>query len=368
MVKILILTNSDVGLYNFRKELIEKLVSENEVFISLPFGEYTSKLSELNCRLIDTPISRRGTNFIADFKLLMRYKKIFKEIKPDIILTYTIKPNVYGGIISTITKTPYITNVTGMGSSIENESLIKKITLKLYKLALKKSSCVFFQNNANQHFFQEHKIIKNKVRLIPGSGVNLEEHQYEKYPIDDKIIRFLYIGRIMKDKGIEELLEAAKVIKNNYDNVQFELIGSMEEEYSRKIESLEKQNIIKYYGRQKDVHSFIKKSHATILPSYHEGLSNVLLESASSGRPVLASNVPGCLETFDEGVTGYGFEVRNVESLVAAISKFIDIPYIQKEEMGYKGRLKVEKEFNRELVVNAYLDEIDRVTKVEKEI
>ncbi|PIC90893.1 glycosyltransferase family 1 protein [Sporosarcina sp. P21c] len=362
MAKVLILANNDLGLYKFRKELIEKLLLNNEVIIALPFGNYISKLEELGCMLIDTPVSRRGTNPITDIKLVMNYMKLIRLIKPDIVLSYTIKPNVYGGIACAITKTPYITNITGLGTSIENKGLIQKVTLMLYKIGLKKASCIFFQNKTNQQFLQGHKIIHSKTRLIPGSGVNLEEHKYEEYPESASVVKFLFIGRIMKDKGIEELLAASEIVYNNYSNVQFDLIGSMEEDYTQEIAALERKNVIKYHGQQSDVRSFIKNSHVTILPSYHEGLANVLLESASSGRPVLASKVPGCIETFDDGITGIGFEVKNVNSIVDALSQFLNLSHLQKKEMGYKGRLKVEKEFNRELVIDAYLEEINDIT------
>lgn len=358
-MKILVLANFGMGLYNFRIELLEELIKQNnEVYISLPNDEYVPKLKELGCKFIDTDLDRRGTNPIADFKLILNYIKMIKEIKPDVVLTYTIKPNVYGGIACLITNTPYIVNVTGLGTAVENEGLLQKITLNLYKLGLKNASCVFFQNKINQEFFDKNKIVQCKTRLIPGSGVNLEQHKFEEYPKDDETIRFLFIGRIMKAKGVEELFEAAKIIRQKYSNVQFELIGGTEENYLEEIEKLERENVIKYHGKQNDVHSFIKNSHATILPSYHEGLSNVLLETASSGRPVLASNVPGCVETFEEGLTGLGFEARNVNSLVEAIEKFIHLPYIRKKEMGIAGRNKMEKEFDRNIVVNAYLQEI----------
>ncbi|PIC63995.1 glycosyltransferase family 1 protein [Sporosarcina sp. P13] len=367
-MKILVLANFGMGLYNFRKELLEKLIQQNnEVYISLPNDEYVSKLEDIGCRFIDTQLNRRGTNPISDFKLFLFYRKIIKKIKPDVVLTYTIKPNVYGGMACTITKTPYITNITGLGTSVENKGLMQKITLQLYRIGLKKSSCIMFQNDTNQIFFRKKSIIKGETRLIPGSGVNLNLHKFEEYPEKEQKIRLLFIGRIMKAKGIEELFKAAVIVKSKHPNVQFDLIGSMEEDYSQEIQELERENIVKYYGQQSDVHSFIKNSHATILPSHHEGLANVLLESASSGRPILASNIPGCVETFEDGITGFGFEVSNVASLVDAIDKFLILSYPQKKEMGYKGRLKVEKEFDRELVINTYLNEISRVTRANEE-
>jgi glycosyltransferase involved in cell wall biosynthesis len=361
-MRILVFANFGMGLYNFRKELLEELIKQrNEVYISLPNDEFVPKLEKIGCKFIDTHLERRGTNPLTDFKLLLKYVGLIKRLKPDVVLTYTIKPNVYGGIACSITKTPYITNVTGLGTSIENEGLIQKITLMLYKLGLRKSFCVFFQNQTNRTFFEDNRIVKSKTRLIPGSGVNLEQHKFEEYPMRDDKVRFLFIGRIMKAKGIEELFEAAKLVKEKNPHVQFDLIGGTEENYNEKLDELERLDLIKYHGQQDDVHSFIKNSHATILPSYHEGLANVLLESASSGRPVLASRIPGCIETYEDGLTGFGFEAMDIDSLVDAIIKFVKLPHDEKREMGMAGRRKMENEFDRSIVINAYLQEINTI-------
>jgi glycosyltransferase involved in cell wall biosynthesis len=361
-MKILVLANFGMGLYNFRKELLEELIKQNnEVYISLPNDDYVLKLKSLGCKYVETYLERRGTNPISDFKLLLHYINLIKRIKPDVVLTYTIKPNVYGGLACRLTKTPYITNITGLGTSVENKGVIQKITLMLNKIGLKKASCLFFQNETNHKFFQEQNIVKTKTRLIPGSGVNLDYHTFEEYPEDDGKNRFLFIGRMMKSKGIEELLQAVKIVKEEYPNTQFNLIGSCEEDYHQQLVELDKLGTINYHCQQNDVHSFIKESHATILPSYHEGTANVLLESASSGRPVLASRVPGCIETFDEEVSGFGFAVKSVESLVEAINKFIELPYEQKKAMGIAGRKKMENEFDRKIVINAYMDEINNL-------
>jgi len=358
-MKILLLANYGMGLYKFRKELLEELIKQgNDVYISLPNDEYVTKLKELGCKYIETSVDRHGTNFITDLKLLLSYIKIINKNKPDIVLTYTVKPNIYGGITCRITNIPYLANITGLGTSIENAGLMQKIILCLYKVALKKCKCVFFQNEPNRQFFINKRIVKSRTRLIPGSGVNLTQHKLEEYPKNDDQVRLIFIGRIMKSKGIEELLEAAKRIKSVYPNVQFDIIGFCEEDYGTQLDGLVDEGIINYYGQQDDVHSFIKNSHATILPSYHEGTANVLLESASSGRPVLASKVTGCQETFDEGISGLGFEVKNIDSLVYVITEFLKLPLENKKEMGLAGRRKMEKEYDRMIVIDAYMKEL----------
>lgn len=360
--RILVFTNSINGLYSFRKELVEELLSKGyKVTISAPQGAKGSYFCSIGCSLVETVISRRGMNPINDLKLLLHYIALIKKVCPDVVLTYTVKPNVYGGMACRITRTPYIANVTGLGTSIENGGVLSNIALSLYRIGLKKAACIFFQNDVNKQFFAKKRLVSGKTRLIPGSGVNLNYHSYEKYPRDGEIINFLFIGRIMRNKGIEELFEAAETIINKYTNIQFHLIGNCEENYSERLEILEECGIIIWHGVQEDVRPYIRSCHALINPSYHEGMSNVLLEAASTGRPVLASNVPGCRETFDEGKSGYEFKVKNTESLVDAIEKFIKLSHIEKEQMGLAGRAKAEGQFDRQLVVNTYIEIIDSI-------
>ncbi|MEW6606921.1 MAG: glycosyltransferase family 4 protein [bacterium] len=367
-MKILVLSNFGMGLYKFRKELLQRLIKQGEeVYISLPYDKYIPKLEEIGCQFIETNIDRRGTNPVNDLKLICKYRRIIKDIKPDLVLTYTIKPNIYGGIICRISKIPYITNITGLGTSIENKGIVQKFTLFLYRIGLRKANCVFFQNQSNKLSFIRWKIVKNNYKVIPGSGVNLEQYSFENYPIDDGIIRFLFIGRIMENKGINELIEAAKHIKKYREKIEFHIIGFCEDEYSEKLGELNKLNIIQYHGQLDDVREHIKSCHAVILPSYHEGISNVLLEAASIGRPILATNVPGCKETFDDGISGIGFEPMSVHGVIGAVEEFIKLPYEMKKTMGFNARKKMEQEFDRNKVINAYLQEINIIRSHENE-
>ena len=361
-MKILILINNDVGLYKFRKEFLEELLKNYEVFISSPRGPFTQKVINMGCHFIETDINRRGTNPFADIKLMLRYHKIVQKINPDLIYTYTIKPNVYGGLIAMISKTPYIATITGLGTAVQKNGWLQKFVTNLYKVSLKKASRVFFQNSDNLKFFQENKIIKdNQIRLVPGSGVNLTHYQYQKYPIDSQKINFLFVGRLMVEKGINELFEAAEYFKNKESKISFHILGFMEDNLDGRLKELITNGTIIYHGQQSDIRPFLKDAHAIIHPSYHEGLSNVLLEAAASGRPILASDIPGCQETFDEGSTGYGFSPKSTESLINVIEKFINLPHDQKEQMGVLGRKKIEKEFDRDQVVQSYINEVNKL-------
>lgn len=362
----MLIGNHDIVIYNFRKEIIEKLLEKGlAVAIVLPYGKKVDRLIQMGCTYYETPIDRHGTNPITDMKLLQNYKRILKEYNPDIVLTYTIKPTIYGGMACQKLGIPYIANITGLGTAIEQGGLKQKLILILYKKAFRKVDCVFFQNQKNQSFFKEHGFSIPNQRLLPGSGVNLDAHCYEPYPEKDDTIRFLFIGRMMKDKGIDELLAATQRIKEKHDHVFFDLIGFCEADYKGKaqLETLHKQKIINYMGHQDAIHDHIKAHHALIHPSYHEGMANVLLEAAACGRPVLASNIPGCQEAFDEGITGFGFKPRNAPDLVRAIEKFIALPYEDKKAMGIAGRKKMEREFDRQLVVDTYMEEIENILK-----
>lgn len=361
-MKILILANYDEGLYKFRKELLEQLSKKSRTYVVCPNGNYIERIKEIGCRYIQQEFDRRGTNPLADLKLLYQYIRIINRVKPDVVLTYTIKPNVYGGIACQLTQTPYIANVTGLGTSIENGGLLQFITTNLYKIGLRKANCVFFQNKSNRSKFRQMGIVKKRSRLIPGSGVNLGYHTFEEYPSDPNI-RFLFVGRIMQDKGINEAIVATKSVHDKYPYISLDIVGGCDEDYTKVLDEAERTGYIHYHGRQDDMHKFYKDCHCVVLPSYHEGMANVLLEGASTGRPVIASDIPGCRETFDEGSTGFACEPKDVNSLVNAMERFLALSPDQKRQMGIKGREKVKNEFDRSIVIKAYIAEIKRILR-----
>jgi len=365
--KILILANSSVGLYRFRKELLVSLIDQQfSLYVSVPLGTNTGELKELGCTVIDTPIDRRGTNPFTDLRLFACYVNLLRNIKPDLVLTYTIKPNTYGGLICRLRNIPYIVNITGMGSTINNDGFIKNIVLSMLKTSLQQASYVFFQNEMNLQYFVNKKIVISKYRLIPGSGVNLSENCVEEYPTGEQI-SFLFVGRVMKEKGIEQYLQAARTLRSKYPDIEFNIVGSCEERYEEELKCLEKQDIILFHGYQKNIHDFYRDCHALIMPSHHEGMSNVLLEAAACGRPVIASDIPGCRECLDEGVSGYSFEVGNTADLINKVEKFIALSYEEKRQMGLAGRAKVEREFSRQIVIDNYMEAIFQVTDNTKE-
>lgn len=361
MKKVVILSNHHAYTYDFRKEVIQKLIEEKyKVYIVLPYGEKVELLKEMGCEFIDLPLDRRGLNPIADLKLLLSYKKILKKIKPDLMLSYTIKPNTYGGLVCRWLKIPYIANITGLGTAFENKGIIQSILIELYRIAFRKINCVFFQNKDNEQFFTDKEIGLGRHRIIPGSGVNIKHYSLLEYP-QDGTIEFVFISRIMKEKGIDQYLEAAEHIRNKYPNTRFHILGFCEDEYEEKLVDMQQKGIIEYHGMQNDVRKFHKISHCTIHPTYYpEGMSNVLLESAASGRPIITTNRSGCREIVEDGVNGFIVEEKNSSDLIEKIERFLALDYDKKQRMGQAAREKVEKEFNREIVVNAYFEEVKK--------
>lgn len=362
-MKIMILTNNDVGLYSFRKELIEELVKYNDVYIVVPFGTKIKDLKRIGATYIDVRVDRRGMNPLKDYRLYRTYKRLMKNISPKVVLTYTIKPNIYGGLAAKSLKINYITNITGLGTAVEKKGLLQVFTTFLYKVALKKANTVFFQNQENMDYFYNSRIGNGKFELIPGSGVNTTDFNLEPYPLNN-ILKFIFIGRIMREKGIEYYLNAAKTFMEKYNNLEFHICGSLEENYEDMILDLTKNRIVIYHGQVTNIKPILKEMNAIIHPTYYpEGMSNVLLESAATGRPAIASNRTGCKEIIEHGKTGYLFEPQNQESLNEAILNFIELTLEEKKAMGIKGRMKVENEFNRQIVIEKYLSKINQIEK-----
>lgn len=361
MKKVLILANIAKGFYDLRQELLKELVKKYEVYVAVPDSPDVIYIEKLNCKIESTPFERRGMNPFKDFKLFITYIKLLDKIKPDIVLSYTIKPNMYGGFACRIKKIPQLANITGLGTAVENGGFLQKILFFMYKITMKKTKCIFFQNTNNLNVFKENKLVKDNYRLIPGSGVNLKRFTLEQYP-NNNIIKFLFIARIMREKGINEYLEAAKIIRQKYKNTEFSILGTYEQdEYKERINEYEQKGFVKYKGFKADIREDIKNSNCIILPSHcGEGMANVLLESAATGRPIIATDIHGCRETIDDEVNGYICKIKNTQSLVEAIEKFVNLSFDEQKQMGVKGREKMEKEFDRNIVVNAYMEEINK--------
>ncbi|SFC76486.1 glycosyltransferase family 4 protein [Butyrivibrio sp. YAB3001] len=361
MAKALILANSSSGLYDFRNELLLGLMDKGfDVVISLPDELKVKELKDEGCKVIHTDINRRGVNPIQDMALFGAYKKLLNEEKPDIVITYTIKPNIYGGFACSLLKIPYISTITGLGSTFERGGVLLKMIVAMYRISLKKCRCLFFQNDTNRKVFERNGIFARKHVTVSGSGVNLSKHKFEEYPgHKDDVTRFLYIGRLMKEKGTDEYLYAARKLHDKYgDKISFSAIGYSDDDYDDKVKEAVEKGYFKSIPYSKDIHPYIREADAIVHPSYHEGMSNVLMEAAATGRPVIASDISGCKEIVDNNVSGLLFKPRDEESLTEAIDRFMQLSMEERKTMGKMGRKWVEEHFDRHKVIGAYLNAI----------
>ncbi len=358
-MKVLILTNNDVGLYKFRKELIEELIKTNEISISLPYGNLVEPLKEMGCSFIDTLFERRGMNPLKDIKLFYIYLKILRQAPPDLVITYTIKPNIYGGAACRLKNVPYAVNITGLGTAFERQGFLRKMVTTMYRFALKKAKIVFFENLENMQLFVDERIIRREqAKLLNGAGVNLDRFGLLPYPQDCEETRFLFIGRVMAEKGVDELFAAMRKLRDDGVECSLDMLGGFDEDYAAKVKAAEDEGWLRYHGYQSDVRPFIEKCHCFVLPSWHEGMANTNLECAASGRPVITSNIHGCLEAVEDGITGYLAESKNADNLYRVMKKFTLLSNEKRKEMGLAGRKRMEAGFDKKKVID---DTINRI-------
>lgn len=350
-MRILIATNHSYMFYRFRKELVEALMQEHEVILSTPFVGHEDDLQAMGLRCIDTEIDRRSINPFKDMKLLKAYRKMLDEIQSDLVITYSIKPNIYMGSACKAKGIPYVTNVQGLGTAFE-KPVLSSVVPVMYRSALRKARTVFFENEENAQFFLHKNIISaQQMKVLPGAGINLDEYPYVPMK-DDGVCSFLFVGRIMKEKGVDEFFTAAKTIKAELgEKVAFDVVGFYEDAYKGTVDQLVADGVINFHGFQTDVHPFYEAADCVVLPSYHEGMSNVLLEAAASGRPLITSDIPGCREAVEDGVSGYLCPAKDADALYEAMRRFVELPENCRGELGRRGRERMEQRFSKTAVV-----------------
>ena len=363
--RVLFLAQHFITLYSFRRELIERLCREgHEVYLSLPASDDNRYFEEMGCTIVPTEVDRRGANPFKELKLLLLYRRVIPKIDPDIIFSYTIKPNIYGALAvrgkrrKDGSRYRQVCNITGTGGTFLEKGFVRKVSQILYRHSIIHAYKVFFQNTDDRDMFIKNRMVRDNWEMLPGSGVNLEQFSPAPLPEGDEI-SFIFIGRVMKLKGIDEYLAAAVRTREKYPNANFYIAGFIEEdEYKDKIDRCG--DAVIPLGFVRDIVGQIRKCHCTVLPSHGgEGVPNVLLESAAMGRICIGSRIPGTLDVIEDGVTGFLFDTEDTDGLTEAIEKVILMDGAARTGMGLAGRAKVEKEFNREIIVRKYMAEVE---------
>ena len=359
-MRILIMANFDVGLYQFRRELIAELLKSHEILISLPDGDLVRPLEEMGCRFLATPVDRRGIDPRKDLGLFLQYLKMLRQEKPDFVITYTIKPNIYGGLACRLLDIPYAANITGLGTAFQKSGALRTLVSTMYRFSLKRARVVFFENAGNMETLLNEGIVnQNQCKLLPGAGVNLDHYSLTPYPQETETVRFLFIGRVMAEKGIDELFTAMERLHQEGLPCCLDVLGDYEENYAQTIKAYATQGWLHYHGYQKDVRPFIAQAHCFVLPSWHEGMANTNLECAAMGRPLITSRIHGCMEAIMEGKSGLLCEPKNADSLYEVMRQFCRMSYEQRVSMGKIGRRLMEEVFDKKKVVEKTLEGLD---------
>ncbi|HET8858606.1 glycosyltransferase family 4 protein [Marivirga sp.] len=376
-MKVAITLNTSWNIYNFRMSLIKALLKEGHDVVAIaPHDDYTVKLIEAGCEYEDVTMDSRGANPLKDIGLTLELHTIYKRVRPDVILHYTIKPNIYGTLAAAMLKIPVINNVSGLGTIFLNDDWISKIALNLYRFSFKFPKKVFFQNHEDYQLFMDKKLIqKNICEVIPGSGIDLNE--FTPHPPEEKAegepFEFLMISRLIIDKGVREYVAAAAILQERGMNAKFNLLGKLDEFHSRGISSEElkdwiDEGYINYLGSTDDVRPFINKADCVVLPSYREGTPRTLLEAAASAKPIVASNVPGCNNIVDHRLNGILCKVKDEDDLALKMKEMYYMTPDLRKEMGLRGREIVERRFDHNFVIERYLKAIDQSGTLKPEL
>lgn len=362
--KIILTANTTFAIYNFRYGLMKELEKQGyQIVVVAPKDTHSEDIKKNGWKYIELKMDRRGTNPLKDLKLIYDYYKIFKKEKPKVSLQFTIKPNIYGNVAANFLKIPTINNITGLGDIFDSNGIKNRIVKNMYKLSFKSSKKVFFQNDDDLNIFLKNSLIKlKKCERLPGSGVNIEKFKILNKDKNNKNFKFLFLGRIIENKGVRLIYEASKKLKEKYPNVEFQLLGKVYKEERTHISKdemkiWEKESNIKYLGTSKDVRNEIKECDCILFPSYYrEGVPRSLIESAAMGKPIITTDNVGCRDIVTNGYNGFLAKPKDIDSLIEKIEKILSMNGNDLLQLGINGRLKVEKEFDEKIVIQKYLN------------
>jgi glycosyltransferase involved in cell wall biosynthesis len=365
--KILISINTSWNVYNFRSGLVQALVAAGyEVVVAAPEDSHSARLADLGCRYLPLPMDNKGTSPRSDFRLYRDYRRLMRAEKPDCFLGWTIKPNVYGTLAARSLQIAAINNISGLGTAFIRGGWLSRMAKGLYRLALLRSATVFFQNRDDRALFVDQKLVaRERTALLPGSGIDLT--RFLPVPMNARPsgdLRFLLIGRVLWDKGLAEFVAAARQVRARHPRIRFQILGFLDAANQTAVPRSEvdrwvAEEGIDYLGTTDDVRPFIADADCVVLPSYREGTPRTLLEAATLGRPLIATDVPGCREVVDNGSNGLLCTVRDGDDLARCMLEMIAASPEERAEMGAFSRAKVEREFDEEIVIARYLAAIE---------
>ncbi|HGE6089877.1 TPA: glycosyltransferase family 4 protein [Vibrio cholerae] len=360
--KLVLVANTAWSVFNFRHSLIKELLSSGvELYVIAPEDKFSAKLVDMGCQVLDLPMQAKGVNPIADLGLMLRLLRHYREIKPDFIIHYTIKPNIYGSLAAKLAGIPSLAITTGLGYTFVNQNVVSQVARQLYKFAFRYPKEVWFLNEDDRRAFLEHHLIEpDKAVLLHGEGVNLNHFVPTDKPQPDENIRFLLIARMLRDKGVCEFVEAARQIRQRYPNAIFQLLGDCGVPNPsvigrEEIALWEKEGIVEYLGTTDDVRPIIAQADCLVLPSYREGIPRTMIESAAMAKPLIVSDAPGCRDVVLDGQTGYLCEVKNAKALAQRCEQFLTLSDSEKQAMGKAGRSFMEAKFDEKWVIKQYV-------------
>jgi len=372
--KIIITANTTWNLVNFRCGLISMLVENGfDVIAVAPKDGYRERLELLGCRYIPLAMDNKGTHPVHDFQLMLGFLKVFLQERPDAVLAYTVKPNVYASLAAQLIGVPVINNISGLGTAFIRGGWMAALVSLLYRVGLRRSKCVFFQNDDDRALFLEKRLVnKSQTDLLPGSGIDLVLYDSSKYGCVDRSkneIVFLMVARLLWDKGVREYIEAARIVKKQNPETRFQLLGFLDVQNQtavprEDVESWVLEGIIEYLGTFEDVRPFLAAADSVVLPSYREGTPRSLLEAAAMAKPLITTDVPGCREVVMNGLNGYLCEARNSRDLADKMLELINMPPALRLQMGIQSRKIAEKRFDEQIVILKYLNVVDEVTRI----
>jgi glycosyltransferase involved in cell wall biosynthesis len=367
--RVVLSANSDWNIANFRGGLIRALKERgySPVVIAPPDAAAEARMRALDVERIPVRIDRSGLNPFADLRLYFQYRRLLERVRPVAYLGYTIKPNVYGSLAAASLDIASIPNVSGLGTAFIRGGMLQALVTSLYRVGFRRVPVVFFQNDEDRQLFVERGMVRaDQARVLPGSGVDLDHFAPAPPPPDPPT--FLLIGRLLRDKGVVEFVEAARALRSVLPGARFQLLGPLDEgnrtAVSRSdLDSWVSDGTIEYLGSADDVRPFIAGASAVVLPSYREGLPRSLLEGGAMGRPLIATDVPGCRDVVEEGVNGYLCAKRDSRSLADRMERLARLPLSERRSMGDAARAKVQRRFSEEFVVDAYLEVLARLDR-----